>query len=142
MIITPLKESAAPQIISVSLKNDEIIPLTSPQPRAVGQGRYSVLVNAASVLAAARERLLAPQRIVCSVNGAEAGSLNFEAVSARDGILMVYRTGLVPAKQVYAEFPSFEIAAVVLSRGQATLEIIVQDIAGNSRNSLSRVIVN
>jgi hypothetical protein len=142
MIITPIKENAIPQILSVGLQNEQIIPLISPQTRIIDQGRYAVLVNAAGAAQGAREYPLAPQRIVCSVNGAEAGSLNFEAVSARDGVLMVYRNGLVPAKQIYANFPAFETAVVILNRGQATLEVIVQDIAGNSRNSVSRIIVN
>jgi hypothetical protein len=81
-------------------------------------------------------------RIVCSINGAEVGSLNFEAISARDGIMMINRNGLVPARQVYAAFPAFETANVFLSRGQANLEVIVQDIAGNSRSFASRLIVN
>jgi hypothetical protein len=142
MIITPIKESAVPQILSVGLQNEQIIPLNSPQTRAIDQGRYAVLVSAAGAAQGAREYPLAPQRIVCSVNGAEAGSLNFDAVSARDGVLMVYRNGLVPVKQIYANFPAFETAVVILNRGQATLEVIVQDAAGNSRNSVSRIIVN
>jgi hypothetical protein len=44
--------------------------------------------------------MFSPHRIVTSINGAEAGLLNLEAISARDGILMVYRNGLVPAKQI------------------------------------------
>jgi hypothetical protein len=85
---------------------------------------------------------LVPQRIVCSVNGAEAGSLNFEAFSARDGVLMIYRNGLVPVKQVYSAYPAFEAAEVFLTRGQANLEIIVQDIAGNANTVATRLIVN
>jgi hypothetical protein len=142
MIITPIKESAVPQILSVGLQNEQVILLNSPQTRAIDQGRYAVLVNAAGAAQGMRGYPLAPQRIVCSVNGAEVGALNFEAVSARDGVLMVYRNGLVPAKQIYANFPAFETAVLILNRGQATLEVIVQDIAGNSRNSVSRIIVN
>jgi hypothetical protein len=100
------------------------------------------MVNTASNVTGARDNPLAPQRIVCSINGAEAGSLNFEAVSARDGVLMVYRNGLVPAKQIYSDFPAFEAADVFLNRGQAALEVIVQDVAGNSRSAVSRMIVN
>ena len=135
MIITPMRETGPMQIASVELRNDQGLPV---QSRSLNQGRYTILVNTA----AAGGTLLAPQRIVCSVNGAEAGSLNFEAVSARDGVLMVYRNGLVPAKQVYANSPAFETAGVFLNRGQVTLEIIVQDIAGNSRSVVNRLIVN
>jgi len=142
MIITPVQRTRLPQILSVNLKNTQE-GLTA-QPGNLNQGRYTVLVNAVSpaITSTAQENFLAPQRIVCLVNGAEAGVLNFEAFSARDGVLMVYRNGLVPAKQVYAAFPAFEAAEVFLTRGQANLEILVQDIAGNSRSMVNRLIVN
>jgi hypothetical protein len=138
MIITPVRETRPSQILSVELRNAQGQPV---QSRNLAQGRYTVQVNAV-VPSTLRGSLLAPQRIVCSINGAEAGSLNFEAVSARDGVLMVSRNGLVPAKQVYAGFPAFETADIFLSRGQATLEIIVQGIDGTSRSNVSRLIVN
>jgi hypothetical protein len=144
MIITPVRETRPPQILSVELRNAQGVVV---QSRNLVQGRYTVIVNAAGgtplgvppgTLSAAN---FAPQRIVCSVNGAEAGSLNFESVSARDGVLMVSRNGLVPARQVYSAFPAFEAAEVFLTRGQVNLEIIVQDI-GNSRSIINRLIVN
>ena len=143
MIVTPLRETRPVQILSVELRNAQGAMV---QSRSLNQGRYTILVNAASPPAvsppAVRGNPLAPQRIVCSVNGAEAGSLNFEAVSARDGILMVYRNGLVPARQVYENYPAFEAAEVFLNRGQANLEIIVQDAAGVSRSYSNRLFVN
>jgi len=138
MLVTPQKETRPPQILSVELFNAQGLPVRTS---VINQGRYTVIVNS-NILAAARGTLFAPQRIVCSINGAEAGSLNFEAFSARDGVLMVSRNGLVPAKQVYSNFPAFEAANVFLSRGQANLEVIVQDINGNSRSYVSRMYVN
>jgi len=144
MIMTPVLETRPPQIISVSLRNAQGLAV---QSNNLIQGRYNVVVNAAGGTALSAQSPLfssqfAPQRILCSVNGAEVGSLNFEAVSARDGIQMVYRNGLVPAKQIYANFPAYETAEVFLTRGQVTLEIIVQDITGNSRSIVNRLIVN
>jgi len=142
MIITPQKETRPPQILSVDLKNSQGIMM---QSRNLTQGRYKVIVNAAggSPLASnAASRQFAPQRIVCLINGTEVSSLNFEAVSARDGVLMVYRNGLVSAKQIYSGFPSFEAAEVFLTRGQVTMEIIVQDISGATRSVINRLIIN
>ncbi|MCL2759122.1 MAG: M23 family metallopeptidase [Treponema sp.] len=143
MLITPVLETRAPQIISVDLRNAQGITM---QSRNLTQGRYTVVVNAAGGARLTQGGLTsqqyAPHRIVCSINGAEVSSLNFEAVSARDGTLMVYRNGLVPARQIYSGFPSFEAADVFLTRGQITLEIIVQDITGVSRSFVSRLIVN
>jgi hypothetical protein len=102
----------------------------------LSQGRYTVSVAAFDTLLNPQETPLAPHRILCSVNGIEIGALHFETISARDGALMVYRNGLAPATQVYASFPGLEAGEVFLNRGQASLEIIVQDIAGNSRSAL------
>ena len=147
LIITPGLETRPPVIISVSLRNaqGQIV-----QTNNLVQGRYTVIVNTAGGTSNTPGRSVpgassvqyAPARILCSVNGAEVGSLNFEAVSARDGTLMVYRNGLIPAKQVYSDIPSYEAAEVFLTRGQITLEVIVQDISGNSRSTVSRLIVN
>jgi len=142
LIITPQQEAGFLQIHSVDLRNAQGV----LQSRNITQGRYRINVNTSIIPGfrgiIARNALIAPQRIVCLVNGAEAGSLNFESVSARDGVLMVHRNGLVPAKQVYQNFPSFETAEVFLNRGQVNLEIIVYDIAGNSRSLIHRLIVN
>jgi len=143
MLITPVQDTRPPQILSVELRDTNGL---SMQGRSLTQGRYTVVVNAAGgtlrTQASSYSQQFVPQRIVCSVNGAEAGSLNFEAFSARDGVLMVYRNGLVPAKQVYAVSPAFETAEVFLTRGQATLEVIVQDMAGNTRSYVNRLYVN
>jgi len=143
MIITPVLETRAPQIISVDLRNAQGVMM---QSRNLSQGRYTVVVNAAGGVPFAVQpqglQPFAPQRIVCSINGAEVGALNFEAVLARDGVLLVSRNGLVPARQIYATYPTFEAAEVFLTRGQVTLEIIVQDITGTSRSVVNRLFVN
>ena len=141
MIITPVQRLRNPQILSVELKNAQG---QTMQTRNINQGRYTVLVNTISLpaLIGAPGINLVPQRITCLVNGAEAASLNFESFSARDGSLMVYRNGLVPARQIYSAFPAFEASEAFFTRGQATLEVIVQDIAGNTSSSVMRLSVN
>jgi len=142
MIITPVQETRTPQIFSVDLVNSQGQLM---QSRNLSQGRYTVIVNAAGgtrLSGAAPSVPYAPQRIVCSVNGAEVGALNFEAISARDGVSMVFRNGLVPAKQIYYHYPAYEAAEVFLTRGQVTLEVIVQDITGTSRSVVNRLTVN
>jgi hypothetical protein len=142
MIITPVQETRPPQIISVNLRNAQGLMMQSSN---LTQGRYTVIVNAAGgvpLTQNAASRQYAPQRIVCLINGTEVSSLNFEALSARDGVLMVYRNGLVPARQIYSSLPSFEAAEIFLTRGQVTMEIIVQDISGASRSVVNRLIIN
>jgi len=140
MVITPFPDTVPPQILGIQLRNSDGRLFEGAQLRSVSQGKYTIMVNTVDN----REQRgvpLAPHRIVCSVNGEEAGSLSFETISARDGVLMVNRNGLIPAIRVYSGYPGFEAGEVSLSRGQAILEIIVQDITDNSRSASTRMIV-
>jgi hypothetical protein len=141
MVITPFPDTAQPQILGIQLRRADGRMLDGAQLRSVSQGRYTIIVNTVDTLLEPRGVPLAPHRIVCSVNGEEAGALSFETICSRDGLLMVNRNGLVPAAQAYARFPAFEAGEVQLSRGQAILEIIVHDVMGNSRSVLTRMIV-
>jgi hypothetical protein len=141
MIITPFPDTRPPLFQSVQLRNSEGRLFDPARTRNLSQGRYVVSAAVSDTKTTPGDPPLAPHRIVCSVNGTEIGSLSFETLSARDGALMVYRNGLVPAKQVYAPFPGFEIGEIGFTRGQATLEIIAQDIAGNSRSAVFRLLI-
>jgi hypothetical protein len=138
MIITPLADTREPVITSVELRNSDRQIINLSQGR-ISQGRYTILVNAQDTMLEERGNPLAPYRILCSVNGVEIGALNFETYSARDGVLMVYRNGLVPVEQVYASRDAFEVGEVWFTRGQATLEVIAQDITGNTRSVTFRL---
>ena len=141
MVIDPFPQVSLPQIQGIQLRNAQGRPVEGAQIRNLSQGRYTVAVNASDPVQVSGGRQYSPYRIVCSVNGAEAGTFSLETISARDGILMVNRDGLVPALQVYGPYPAYEVGDVFLSRGQAILEVIIQDITGNSRNALTRILV-
>jgi hypothetical protein len=141
MVITMPPDTAEPTIWSVQLQNAGGKLLEGGQIRNISQGKYSIIVNATDALLDPRGPRLPPHRILCSVNGEEIGSLSFDTMNAKDGVLLVNRNGQAPAKRVYANYPAFEIGAVQFTRGQANLEIIAQDLAGNSRSTLIRIIV-
>ena len=142
MIITPLPDPGAPFIQAVRLRDNQGRLHNLAQIRNINQGRYTILVESSRTFTPAQNRpALAPFRIISLVNGTETGMLNFETYSARDGVLMVYRNGLVPVDQIYSPYPAYELGTVNFSRGQVTLEIISQDAGGNSRNSIFRFMV-
>ncbi|MCL2601763.1 MAG: hypothetical protein FWD91_03000 [Treponema sp.] len=130
--------SRTPFISQVRLMDTQGRVFNLPQTTSLSQGRYTVLVNAGAGQPATA---LAPFRIICVLNGSEAGALNFETFFVRDGSLVVYRNGLIPVKRVHAPAPGFEVADLWLTRGRATLDIIVQDISGVTRNALFRFAV-
>ena len=142
MVIMLSVDTASPQILGMQLKNANGKLLDSSQIKNLSQGRNSIVVNAVDALLETGGAQLAPHRIVCSVNGEEIGSVSFDTISAKDGVIMVNRNGMIPAKRVYSLYPAFEIGEVQLNRGQAILEIVVHDIAGNTRSSITRIIVD
>jgi hypothetical protein len=150
MIIAPLPDTRPPQIVSIALIAEDgrrtgLFPRSGAQAGSIqgriSQGRYRIAVEATDTRIEANEKELAPHRILCLVNGAGAGALNFETYSARDGVLMVDRNGLTPVEKIYAPHPAFDVGDVWLTRGQTTLEVIVQDIAGNERSAAIRFTV-
>jgi hypothetical protein len=140
-LIIPVEDYRLPVIHSVRLMNADGRLFDPYLLERLPQGRYSVIVNANDTMRSPFEVPLAPFRIICTMNGSEAGVLNFENYSARNGVLVVYRNGLIPVRQVYAHFPAYEVADLWFTRGQTSLEIIAQDIAGNSRRVFYRFLV-
>jgi hypothetical protein len=139
MIITALPDTRPPHITAVELRNANGAAVGDANLRALTQGMYTILVTAADTMQSPLDPPLSPHRIICSVNGTQAGVVDFETISARGGQLMVNRGGLVPARQIYSVFPALEAGQTLLSRGRVNLEVIVQDIAGNSRSTQLRL---
>jgi hypothetical protein len=139
MIVPAQEDTQAPSILSVRLTDSEGTVINPAQTRTLSQGRYTITVEASDTMLKSNEYPLAPHRIVCSVNGTEISALTFETYSARNGELMVYRNGLIPVREVFAPYPAWQTGEIRLTRGQATLEIIAQDIAGNSRSAVFRL---
>lgn len=133
-LIAPMPDTSPPVIYSVDLRGADGKAVSLNQAKNISQGRYTISVGASDGRLPDQEPVLAPYRILCSVNGLEAGEFVFETFAARDGVLMVYRNGLAPVRQVYRAFPAYDIGDVWFTRGQATVEILVQDISGNSRS--------
>jgi hypothetical protein len=142
MFIAPMPDSRPPVIQSVLLKNSEGRTINPSQVRNLNQGRYTLQVQVTDTLLGTGENPLAPDRIVCSVNGIEVGALAFETYSARDGSLLMYRNGLVSVKGIYAPFPAVEVGEAWFNRGQATLEVVAQDVSGNVRSVTYRLQVD
>ena len=141
MIAEPFADAIAPQILSVQLRaaDGELWPALTGQ--TIPQGSYGILVRATDALSGGAGALLAPHRIVASVNGVEAGRVSLETMGARDGSMLVDRGSADPAAAVYAFFPAFEAGSVLLNRGQAIIEVVVSDLAGNSSRALAQIIV-
>ena len=142
-MILPLKShNRLPVVRSIFLQNETGQRFNLSQTRIFTQGTYRILVDAVEAQLSANDTPLAPHRLVCSVNGQETGSLAFETLGVRQGTLLVStRNSLIEAGPVFASYPSLDLGEVSLNRGQAAIEIIIQDLSGNSRDLNFRLVV-
>lgn len=140
-ILSSMADTIPPSLQSVKLKNSSGQIFDLAQTRTLRQGSYTVMVSAVD-RAETADGNLTPFRIVCTLNGTETGRLEMEAIIARDGEFLIYRNGLISLRQVYSGYPSLEAAGgVSFTRGQVTLDVSVQDFAGNARNSSYRIYI-
>ncbi|MDR1127600.1 MAG: M23 family metallopeptidase [Treponema sp.] len=135
MIIQFIQDTKPPVIQAVMLKNSAgtVIDFTREDrstTKTIKQGTYTVFVAAFDGVDAS-ENTLAPFKLVCSLNGLEVGAVTFETFFSRNGVLLIYRNNPISVRTAYAEAPYFEIGTASFTRGQASLEIIAQDINEN-----------
>ena len=137
--ISGVEDTVPPVIRQVELLN---LAGTSFNPAIVqrfSQGLYTIYVDVWDTLVQGGV-LLAPNRITCSLNGEETGTLSFETLISKDGKRMVYRNGMVPAAQVFSE-RGFCLGEIHFTRGQATLVVEARDIADNVRSVTYRLTI-
>jgi hypothetical protein len=139
IIISTLEDTYPPVIRQVELRNVAGTLFNPAQIRNIPQGLYTIYVDAVDAISPGGE-ILAPNRIISSINGVEAGVLSFETLISKDGKRMVYCNGIVPASEVYSD-QGFGLGEVRFTRGQATLVIEARDMAGNSRSVNYRLTV-
>lgn len=136
MVVSRFPDTRAPAVQATALRaSSSNRTFDLPQTKNISQGRYTIFVTA-SDFTLSGDAALAPFRLVCFLNGREIGVIVFETFFARDGVLQMYRNGPAPVKQVYATAPSFEIGEAAFTRGQARLEIVVQDINENTQSAV------
>jgi len=140
ILITPLEDTRPPVIRGVELRSASGAMVNPANVRTIAQGTYTIYVDAYDTIAPTGE-ILAPNRIICTLNGAEERELKFEFLIAKDGRRMTNRNGLESAETVYRSYPGFELGAIRFSRGQATLVIEARDIAENSRSVTYRLAI-
>jgi hypothetical protein len=135
--ISGTEDTFPPVIRQVELRTPAGTAVNPAIIQRIPQGLYTVYVDVWDALEAGGSPL-APNRISCSVNGVETGVISFETLISREGTRMVYRSGLVPASQVYDE-KGYGLGEIRLARGQATLVIEARDMADNARSVTYRL---
>ena len=132
MLAPARTDTKTPVIRSVILVAKDGASHALPASRILKQGDYRIVVDAVDSENSSAA-LLAPQQIVCLINGQQQGSLHLETITAKEGELMVSRIGPTPATQAYTASGSFDLGEARLTRGRATIELIVRDSIGNER---------
>jgi len=140
VMISGINDTVPPVIRQVELRNAADTPFNPAFSLHIPQGLYRIYVDAVDTLQPGGNSL-APNRIICSVNGVEIGTLSFETLVSRNGHRMVYRNGLVEAALVY-DAKGYGLGEIRFTRGQAVLVIEVRDIADNVRSVTYRLTID
>ncbi|GHV85741.1 hypothetical protein AGMMS50230_13490 [Spirochaetia bacterium] len=139
VLIAGIEDTTPPVIRQVELRSTGGTPYNPAVIQRIPQGLYSVFVDASDIISGGES--LTPNRISCSINGAEAGTLSFETLVSRQGKRMVYRNGIKDAAGVY-DPRGFGLGEIRLNRGQAAMVIEASDMAGNSRSVTYRLTID
>ena len=138
--ISGIEDTVPPAIRQVELRSVAGTPFNPALVQRIPQGLYTVYVDVWDALEQGGG-MLAPNRIICSVNGAETVVLSFETLASMNGKRMAYRNSPVPVSDVYDE-KGFGLGEIHLTRGQTTVAIEARDIADNSRSLSFRLTVD
>lgn len=135
MIAPQRPDNRPPSIKSIDLVGKDGQTVRLAANRIVRQGAYRVLVESSDTESSTKQHPLAPQRIMCLVNGSEQGALHLETVKTENGELTVSRTKPAPAGLVYQNSGAVDLGEIRLSRGRTIMELIARDASGNERIS-------
>ena len=141
LIIPFVADKKPPVLRSVLLIGRDGIPVNAALVKSVCQGSYRILVDAVDAEDRSVAYPLAPQHIICVVNGSEQGALHLETIQTVEGALRVMRIALSPAAAAYEHVPAYDLGEARLTRGRAHIEITVRDAVGNERSSAFSIIV-
>lgn len=141
MISSVRTDTKAPIIKAVTLvsREGQAFPLGST--KNLRQGAYRIVVEAYDAENHSPQRLLAPQRLSCVLNGTEVGSLHLETVKTVDGLLTVSAQTPTAAAKIYQKSGGYDLGEAKLTRGRVTLEIIARDAVGNEKSSTYGLLV-
>jgi murein DD-endopeptidase MepM/ murein hydrolase activator NlpD len=141
LVLEPLADDKPPVIRSLALsRGDKTYALG--ETGSVPQGRYRISTDVADPPDAAwTVGLLAPFAIRLSVDGAETAKGVFDVAKAREGVLELFAQSPVPARELRTREGRYALDERLFTRGRATIEVRVEDAAGNKRSASWTIVV-
>jgi murein DD-endopeptidase MepM/ murein hydrolase activator NlpD len=141
LVLPPLADDKAPVIRSLALSRGGKVYVLGESP-SVPQGTYGISADVAdpadSAWAAAP---LAPFGIRLAIDGVESAKYVFDVSRGVDGRLMLFALDPVSALVLRTREGRYSLAERLFPRGRASIEVRVEDAAGNKRSASWTVIV-
>ncbi len=141
LLLPPLADDKAPVIRSLVLTRAEktyVLGETASLP----QGTYKVSVDVADPADSSwTVGPLAPFSIRISIDGVEVAKDVFDVARALNGELMLFALAPVAAGELRTKEGRYVVAERLFNRGRVTIEVRVEDVAGNKRSAAWSVIV-
>lgn len=141
LLLPPLADDKPPIIRSVALSAGTAIQVLGSNSR-LAQGRYILSADIADPADSPwTTGPLAPYQIKLSMDGMEISKRVFDVARGSGGELLFSSQDEKPASALRTPEGRWIIAELLLTRGRASLELRVEDAAGNRRSSIWTVII-
>jgi hypothetical protein len=135
LVLPPLADDKPPVIRSLALtRGDRVFVLGEAQ--SLPQGTYKVSVEVADPADSSWTAApLAPYVIRLSIDGVEEEKDIFDVIRGVDGELRLFALSPIPAGELRTKEGRYALGDRLFTRGRASLEVRVEDAAGNRRSA-------
>lgn len=136
VLVSPQRQDKyRPTIHSVTLISSTGRQIDLSQQKTIKQGLWTVHVNASDREDSSGSKLF-PLQTSCLLNGMETARIYIDTISAQNGKPCIPDSPQDQGNEIWKPYPSIELGTLRLNRGQARLEIIVQDANGNMERKI------
>ncbi len=135
LLLPPQADDKAPVIRSLALSRADKVYVLG-ETASVPQGTYRISVDVADPADSPwTAGPLAPYGLRLSIDGVEAAKSVFDVAKGSGGELMLFALAPVAAGELRTKDGRYELAERLFTRGRASLEVRVEDVAGNRRSA-------
>ena len=130
-LLPALSDSTTPDIEALYLERNGDLVALDKNP-TVSAGQWALLIDTYDT-SNLRNRIypVAPFSLNVYINGRQEIAFVFESLEEKNGNLVLSQSEVITDEELYVEDWRLRVGSIVLQEGEAQLEVIVRDLAGN-----------
>ncbi len=143
LLLPSLTDTRSPVIQSISLERGEGTVVRLDGSNRIESGSATVLIESYDPSEHVEYFCpMAPYQIIGFLNGSQVFNVLFESLNEEDGSLVLGEDGRPAFSDLFGQDWVFRVGEVTFNPGEATLEVVVRDVAGNESVARTQLTVN